>query len=329
MDNKACEIVRDLLPLYVDGVCSGASREMVGEHLSQCGECRELEQKLRNTAIDTLVGAEKDGVLERHAKRERTAAWKAGAIVAGILLFPIVILALVLAAGQGEFSALPILIASMMLVASMTAVPLMSKKNKFARAVICATASIMLIEFFGCMYDGESFARSAVPTLFGLSLPFMPFALKELELPQKLAERKAATVITWDLLLFFLTIFVSSLPQRSNAAFREGMLVSALLLALIIVMIFVTKLSESSADRFTKASVVIVSIGLWISFFNSFASRFFTGVRDFFKGALDLSNWSPSYIAADLVLAVIGTSIFFAAVYVIAKIVRSIIEESM
>lgn len=37
--NEQCEIVRDLLPMYVDDVCSPASREMVGEHVKTCGEC--------------------------------------------------------------------------------------------------------------------------------------------------------------------------------------------------------------------------------------------------------------------------------------------------
>ena len=31
--NKECEVIRDLLPLYVDEVCSGTSRELIEEHL--------------------------------------------------------------------------------------------------------------------------------------------------------------------------------------------------------------------------------------------------------------------------------------------------------
>ena len=34
--NKQCEIVQDLLPLYVDGACSESSAEMVREHLESC-----------------------------------------------------------------------------------------------------------------------------------------------------------------------------------------------------------------------------------------------------------------------------------------------------
>ena len=32
-----CEVIRDLLPLYSDGVCSEESRRLTEEHLAQCG----------------------------------------------------------------------------------------------------------------------------------------------------------------------------------------------------------------------------------------------------------------------------------------------------
>jgi hypothetical protein len=36
-----CEIIKDLLPLYVDEVCSEESRAAVAAHLAECGACRE------------------------------------------------------------------------------------------------------------------------------------------------------------------------------------------------------------------------------------------------------------------------------------------------
>ena len=37
-----CEIIRDLLPSYVDGLTSGESDRAIEEHLRDCGDCREL-----------------------------------------------------------------------------------------------------------------------------------------------------------------------------------------------------------------------------------------------------------------------------------------------
>ena len=41
-----CEVVRDLLPLYVDGVASEESRALIEEHLEECADCREYRRQL-------------------------------------------------------------------------------------------------------------------------------------------------------------------------------------------------------------------------------------------------------------------------------------------
>lgn len=44
---KICEIVRDLLPLYIDDVCMEGSRELVEEHLKNCEACRQEYQLMK------------------------------------------------------------------------------------------------------------------------------------------------------------------------------------------------------------------------------------------------------------------------------------------
>ena len=41
-----CNVARDLLPLYLDGVCSPQSAALVEEHLAACPECRRLREAL-------------------------------------------------------------------------------------------------------------------------------------------------------------------------------------------------------------------------------------------------------------------------------------------
>lgn len=41
-----CGMIRDLLPLFYDGVCSEESSEVVREHLRECAPCREVYEKL-------------------------------------------------------------------------------------------------------------------------------------------------------------------------------------------------------------------------------------------------------------------------------------------
>ena len=35
-----CDIVRDLMPLYVDDVCSDDSRKLIEDHINHCSKCQ-------------------------------------------------------------------------------------------------------------------------------------------------------------------------------------------------------------------------------------------------------------------------------------------------
>ena len=46
-----CNIIRDLLPLYCDGVCSEETIKTVGEHLAVCPACRNLLDEMRQEPL--------------------------------------------------------------------------------------------------------------------------------------------------------------------------------------------------------------------------------------------------------------------------------------
>ena len=48
-----CNVISDLLPLYVDDVLSSDSRELVSEHLNNCESCRESLEKMDKTLVIT------------------------------------------------------------------------------------------------------------------------------------------------------------------------------------------------------------------------------------------------------------------------------------
>ena len=41
-----CAIVKDLLPLYVEGMVSNASKESIEEHLKSCEECEGVRRNM-------------------------------------------------------------------------------------------------------------------------------------------------------------------------------------------------------------------------------------------------------------------------------------------
>lgn len=43
----SCKVIEDLLPLYIDGVCSEESKKMIKNHLGQCHDCKVMCKSLK------------------------------------------------------------------------------------------------------------------------------------------------------------------------------------------------------------------------------------------------------------------------------------------
>lgn len=94
----SCEIIRDLLPLYHDGVCSNESRQMMEEHLSECENCR-AELKAMDDML--IIPDKKQNLTDAEAVKNLSKKWKKGmfqSLLKGVLstLVVVVLFALVL-----------------------------------------------------------------------------------------------------------------------------------------------------------------------------------------------------------------------------------------
>lgn len=61
-----CGVINDLLPLYVDGICSEESKQMVEEHLAECEMCKKEMDMLKS---DMAIPAETNDVFIRQIKK--------------------------------------------------------------------------------------------------------------------------------------------------------------------------------------------------------------------------------------------------------------------
>ncbi len=68
--DKQCEIVQDLLPLYIDRACSQSSSEMVSEHLKICPECMKVYEQMSSDESEKSLKKEKDSIIIRHERKE-------------------------------------------------------------------------------------------------------------------------------------------------------------------------------------------------------------------------------------------------------------------
>ena len=87
----SCDIIKDLLPLYHDKVCSNDSKTMVEEHLAYCDGCKDELQTI-DDAI--LVNNAQQNLSEAEAVKKLSRRWKKGmkiSLLKGILIAILVI----------------------------------------------------------------------------------------------------------------------------------------------------------------------------------------------------------------------------------------------
>ena len=104
--SKQCEIVGDLLPLYVDGVCSEASGDLVREHLDTCPGCRTLYEQMRARGGEEFIKREKDGVVRRHERKESRRILRYLFLSAALLYLPTLLLIVLHSEPEGTFIAI-------------------------------------------------------------------------------------------------------------------------------------------------------------------------------------------------------------------------------
>jgi len=195
-----CEIIQDLLPLYQDNICSPDSRKIVEEHLSGCPACSSILEKLQNTYLDDRLLEEKTGILQEHYKQEKRRTLTIGICVAGILMIPVIVCLICNLAVGHALDWFFIVLASLLLVASLSVVPLVTPaKTAGLWTIVCFTGSLLLLLGVICLYThGSWFFLAAIPTVFGLSVFLMPYVVYKLPLPKPLSTQKGLLVMLWD-----------------------------------------------------------------------------------------------------------------------------------
>jgi len=71
--NISCEIIKDLLPLYHDGVCSAESKSFVEDHLAHCDSCKS-ELLAMNEVIS--INGTKQNLREADAVKKLSKRWR-------------------------------------------------------------------------------------------------------------------------------------------------------------------------------------------------------------------------------------------------------------
>ncbi|MBQ8927057.1 MAG: zf-HC2 domain-containing protein [Oscillospiraceae bacterium] len=85
--NTDCEIIRDLLPLYAEGLCSPASRALVEAHLEGCGACRQCLAQAQQPDPAPAYSVEPARSFRKYVRREQHRhGWKVALVTAVCVL---------------------------------------------------------------------------------------------------------------------------------------------------------------------------------------------------------------------------------------------------
>lgn len=105
---KECEIVRDLIPAYLDDLCSNASREVVETHIRECEACKVfLEEVRQGVPEDVPQLLDEEDVLRRTAWKLSKRAIGCAVGVTAIVLYWLIYLWQDWLAGQGNYTYFP------------------------------------------------------------------------------------------------------------------------------------------------------------------------------------------------------------------------------
>jgi predicted anti-sigma-YlaC factor YlaD len=79
-------MTRDLLPLYLDGICGDESKAAVEEHLLECGKCRDELNAMKEAF---LVNNYDSNMTEAETVQELSKKWKSSIrkhVIRGVLI---------------------------------------------------------------------------------------------------------------------------------------------------------------------------------------------------------------------------------------------------
>lgn len=254
----SCDMIRDLLTLYCDNVCSEDSRRAVEEHLEECDLCRGELQKLKDETYTVSLEREREFVINSYKNNVKK---KFFIVLLVIFAIPIVTCFIVNIAVGHCLDWFFIVLTSLMLLGSMVLVPLAVDKKRFLWVFVSFTVSLLLLLLTCCVYsEGTWFLVAAVSVLFGLSVVFLPFAIMQVPIKGMFSKHKGLIVMLTDTLLLSLLLLITVGGEDYRFAFAEMGYCIILPWGLFLVIRYL------KVNGFFKAGICSVLTGLFLSF---------------------------------------------------------------
>lgn len=316
-----CEMIQDLLPLYQDNVCSSSSKKIVEEHVTDCENCRKMLQLLRSTAYEEVLEKEKNAVLDTHVKKEKRRSMTIGLTMAGILMIPVIVCLICNLAIGHALDWFFIVLASLLLVASITVLPLLVYEKRALWTILGFTGSLILLLLVCCIYcKGNWFLLAAVPTILGLSIVFMPYIIYQVYLPKALKNKKGLLVMSWDTLWLYAVIFVCGLYNTHSDYWRVSLQITTF--SILLPWAIFLCIRYVPVHPMIRAGLVTMVTGAFVSVVNEITNGMVDGNIHIRILDADFSRWDTIEVVNGnvmliILLSALGIGICFISIGVV------------
>lgn len=308
-----CKVIQDLLPLYTDGICSDVSAQMVEEHLKECASCEKIAKELQDDSVEKTLGKECDHVVLSHEKKVSKKMVTAGSITAAVLLIPVIVCLICNLAIGHALDWFFIVLTALLVVASVTLVPMLVVEKKAVYTVLAFTGTLVLLLFTCCFYThGNWFFVAAAAVVFGLSVCFAPVVIHGLLSDGRWKRKRAWIVVAWDSLWLYLLLAVCGWFVHGNVTYwRVALGISTY--SILLVWGWTAVLCSRNCNRWNKAGLLVMLTGVWTGFVTDVVNFL---LRDTENGLryLDLAKGfpldDPAVFNANMYFMMIAVSVF-------------------
>ena len=299
-----CDMVRDLLPLYHDNVCSQASKEIVEEHIEECSECKSLLEQINDNTYDGHLQEERKNIIGHYAQKVKRKSLLVGVAIAALLCIPILVCLIVNLSTGHALDWFFIVLTALLVFASLTVVPLVVEGNKGIWTLGSFTASLMLLLLTCCLYTGGNwFLVTMIPILFGLSVVFLPYVMHKIQLKGFAASNKGLIVMIVDTILLYAVIVASGLYANPVGYWGSALLITTVCL-LLPWFIFVA-VRYIKANGLIRAGICCVFGSVFISLNNDIIRLILEGYWEFSLSSANLLAWNMNTTDSNITLLVL------------------------
>ena len=273
-----CDVVQDLLPLYVDGVCSADSRQLVDAHLAECDDCRRVLADLQESEAEVAFHADAKAVIRAHNKHQSKTALALGVLISVFLTGVMGVMLYVTLKGWSDWQTTITVGASLLFLAGLTAVPLLASSKRLTKAIVFSTLALVLVilceeAFFG-EESGVETLQIITATIFAISLFTFPVVVRQAHLPEPLCHHKLVITMLWDSIWFVLMMLFLAIDVPQEMGFVMVATLSLVAVAWLIAL----AARYLRVHWLAKCGIAVVLLALWTALGMHFGWAMFDGV---------------------------------------------------